>query len=150
MSRDSCSSPAGPQSSLSTEAENAQGYERRSSSPSCLLLLKFSPTPQNHAKLLQLLESGAASAGAHTQERNPALPQSKSLTEAHPALSRQPGRTGIRSNNCCYYRQEGHTMAKRKQSNDSSKVSYTFPAERDLPAALKSLSQTHSSKQIQT
>lgn len=88
----------------------------------------------------------------HTREiQAPAMPGSKPLTEAHPAMSRQRGSTGVRSNNCYYYRQEGHTTAnKRKQSNDSSKVSYKFPAESDLPAFLKSLSQTHSSEQIQT
>lgn len=89
----------------------------------------------------------------HTHNREiqlPALPGSKPTTEAHPAMSRQQGRTGIRSNNCYYYRQEGHTTANRRQSNYSSKVSYKLPAESDLPASLKSLSQTHSSEQIQT
>lgn len=54
------------------------------------------------------------------------------------------------SNKCYYYRQEGNAMANRKQSKDSSEVSYLFPAESDLPAGLKSLSQTRSSEQIQT
>lgn len=129
-----------------------QGQERRSSSPCSLLLLKFfDPLPP-----LKATPSSSSCwnlvlpVQEHTHTREIQLPGSKSLTEAHPAISRQQGRTGIRSNNCYYYRQEGHTTANRKQSKDSSKVSYKFPAESDLPASLKSLSQTHSSEQIQT
>lgn len=123
---------------------------------SSLLSLKFllpSPTPQKHAKLSAHLAAWNLVLPARGLMRGiqlPALSRSKCLTEASHATSGQKGRTWTTSNKCYYYRQEGKAMANRKQSKDSSKVSYLFPAESDLPAALKSLSQTHSSEQIQT
>lgn len=74
VSSDGCSSPAGPQSILSIEAQNAQGYKRRSSSQFFALtqILATLSHPSKTRKTFSTsscLESSAA--GKRTHEKNP-------------------------------------------------------------------------------
>lgn len=154
VSSDGCSSPAGPQIKFEHRSTKCSRLREKKQQPQFFALAQILCSLSHPSKPRQAPPAAGiwCRSSTHTREiQASAMPGSKPLTEAHPAMSRQRGSAGVRSNNCYYCRQEGHSTAnKRKQSNDSSKVSYKFPAESDLPAFLKSLSQTHSSEQIQT